>query len=46
MTTAALDGVRVYGDRTDRAPQLVCLGVDGVEPQAVLLGLDVDTSMF
>ena len=35
-----LDGVRVYGDPEDRLPQLVCLGVDGVEPQAVLLGLD------
>lgn len=34
------DGVRVYGDRVDRAPHLVCLGIDGVEPQAVLLGLD------
>ena len=37
---AALDGVRVYGDPVDRLPHLVCLGVDGVEPQAVLLGLD------
>ena len=36
----SIDGVRVYGDRIDRAPHLVCLGVDGVEPQAVLLGLD------
>jgi cysteine desulfurase len=35
-----LDGVRVYGDPVDRLPHLVCLGVDGVEPQAVLLGLD------
>ena len=26
--------------RSDRLPHLVCLGVDGVEPQAVLLGLD------
>jgi cysteine desulfurase len=30
----------VYGDPDDRLPHLVCLGVDGVEPQAVLLGLD------
>ncbi len=37
---ASLDGVRVYGDPLDRLPHLVCLGVDGVEPQAVLLGLD------
>lgn len=35
-----LDGVRVYGDPVDRLPHLVCLGIDGVEPQAVLLGLD------
>lgn len=35
-----LDGIRVYGDPRDRLPHLVCLGVDGVEPQAVLLGLD------
>jgi len=35
-----LDGVRVYGDPIDRLPHLVCLGVDGIEPQAVLLGLD------
>ncbi len=36
----SLDGVRVYGDPQERLPHLVCLGVDGVEPQAVLLGLD------
>lgn len=36
----SLEGVRVYGDPVDRLPHLVCLGVDGVEPQAVLLGLD------
>lgn len=35
-----LDGVRVYGDPVGRVPHLVCLGVDGIEPQAVLLGLD------
>lgn len=37
---AALDGVHVYGDPVARLPHLVCLDVDGVEPQAVLLGLD------
>jgi len=37
---AELDGVRVYGDRVGRVPHLVCLGVEGIEPQAVLLGLD------
>jgi cysteine desulfurase len=35
-----LDGVVVYGDPVDRLPHLVCLGVLGIEPQAVLLGLD------
>jgi cysteine desulfurase len=36
-----LDGVVVYGDTGDgRLPHLVCLGVTGIEPQAVLLGLD------
>jgi cysteine desulfurase len=44
-TTAAepapgLDGLVVYGDPVDRLPHIVCLGVEGVEPQAVLLGLD------
>jgi cysteine desulfurase len=34
------DGLHVYGDRVDRVPHVVCLGVEGVEPQAVLLGLD------
>jgi cysteine desulfurase len=36
----ALDGVHAYGDPDGRAPHLVCLGIDGIEPQAVLLGLD------
>ncbi len=35
-----LDGVRLYGDPDDRLPHLVCLGIDGIEPQAVLLDLD------
>ena len=35
-----LGGVRVYGDPQERLPHLVCLGIEGVEPQAVLLGLD------
>ncbi len=37
---ADLDGVQVFGDPVHRAPHLVCLGIDGIEPQAVLLGLD------
>jgi cysteine desulfurase len=36
----SLDGVVVYGDPVGRLPHLVCLGVEGIEPQAVLLGLD------
>jgi len=35
-----IDGVHTYGDPVDRLPHLVCLGIDGIEPQAVLLGLD------
>jgi len=35
-----LDGVLVYGDPVDRVGHVVCLGIDGIEPQAVLLGLD------
>jgi cysteine desulfurase len=36
----AVDGVVAYGDLTRRLPQIVCLGVAGVEAEAVLLGLD------
>jgi cysteine desulfurase len=36
----SLDGVTAYGDPLDRLSHLVCLGVAGVEPQAVLLDLD------
>jgi cysteine desulfurase len=35
-----LDGLSVYGDPDGRLPHIVCLGVAGIEPQAVLLGLD------
>jgi cysteine desulfurase len=37
---STLDGVRVLGDAVDRLPHLVCLSVDGVEAEPVLLGLD------
>ena len=37
---AAMEGINLYGHPTERLPHLVCVGVDGVEPQAVLLGLD------
>lgn len=33
-------GITRLGDPVDRAPHILCVGVDGVEPQAVLLGLD------
>ncbi len=36
----AVDGVETYGDPADRLPYLVCLGVDGVEAEPVLIGLD------
>lgn len=35
-----LDGVHVYGHPRERLPHIVCVGIDGIEPQAVLLGLD------
>ncbi len=35
-----IEGVTVYGDPWQSLPHIVCLGVAGVEPQAVLLGLD------
>jgi cysteine desulfurase len=42
LTQRILDGADLepYGDPVDRAPHLVCFGVPGIEPQAVLLGLD------
>ncbi|HEV3282209.1 MAG TPA: cysteine desulfurase family protein [Acidimicrobiales bacterium] len=39
-SATAVDGVRVFGDPVDRVPHIVCLGVDGVEAEPVLLGLD------
>lgn len=36
----AVEGVTAYGDRQERLPHLVCVGVAGVEAEAVLLGLD------
>jgi cysteine desulfurase len=36
----ALDGVTIYGDPVCRLPHVACLGVAGVEAEAVLLGLD------
>ncbi|MGH9179523.1 MAG: cysteine desulfurase family protein [Acidimicrobiales bacterium] len=36
----AVPGVTAYGDPAGRLPHIVCLGVGGVEAEAVLLGLD------
>jgi cysteine desulfurase len=33
-------GVEQFGDPVDRLPHLVCLGIEGVEAEPVLLGLD------
>ena len=35
-----IEGVTSYGDTDRRLPHIVCLGVHGVEAEAVLLGLD------
>lgn len=36
----AVAGVSAFGDTTSRLPHIVCVGVAGVEAEAVLLGLD------
>jgi cysteine desulfurase len=36
----SIPGVEVFGDPVHRLPHLVCIGVEGIEPQGVLLGLD------
>lgn len=33
-------GIRAYGDTVRRLPHIVCLGIEDIEPQPVLLGLD------
>ena len=37
---ARVGGVVRYGDPVDRVPHLVCFGVEGVEAEPILLGLD------
>jgi cysteine desulfurase len=37
---ASVEGVRRYGDSVDGLPNLVCLGVEGVEAEPILLALD------
>jgi cysteine desulfurase len=36
----AVDGLTVFGDPVGRLPHLICFGVEGVEAEPVLLGLD------
>lgn len=36
----AIEGVQAYGDPHGRVPHICCVGVAGVEAEAVLLGLD------
>jgi cysteine desulfurase len=38
--TTAIEGVEAYGHPTERLPHIACLGIAGVEPQPVLIGLD------
>jgi cysteine desulfurase len=42
LDAAPAGGLEIYGDLDDRRrlPHIACLGVQGIEPQAVLLGLD------
>ncbi len=37
---ARVGGVVRFGDPADRVPHLVCLGVEGIEAEPILLGLD------
>jgi cysteine desulfurase len=39
-TALQIPGVQAYGDTSHRVPHIVCFGVDGIEAEAVLLGLD------
>lgn len=38
--TETVPGVTQYGDPNERIPNLVCLGIEGVEAEPILLGLD------
>ncbi len=40
LAAAGTHGLVAYGDPLDRLPHIACLGVPGVEAEAVLLGLD------
>lgn len=37
---ATIHGITVFGNPDHRLPHLVCMGIEGIEPQGVLLGLD------
>ena len=37
---SATDGVTRYGDPDRRVPHIVCIGIEGVEAEPILLGLD------
>ncbi|HEX2737733.1 MAG TPA: cysteine desulfurase family protein [Acidimicrobiia bacterium] len=39
-TIKTVEGVERFGDPDDALPNLVCLGIDGVEAEPILLGLD------
>jgi len=39
-TAERVAGLQRYGDPDDRVPHLVCFGIEGVESEPVLLGLD------
>ena len=39
-SATAVPGVLPYGDTDRRVPHILCLGVEGVEAEPVLLGLD------
>jgi len=41
-TAMRVAGVERFGDPVDRLPHIVCLGIEGVEAEPVLLGLDQD----
>jgi cysteine desulfurase len=38
--TASISGIEQYGDPDLRVPHLICLGIDGVEAEPILLALD------
>lgn len=39
-TVSAIDRVSAYGDPQSRLPHIVCVGVEGVEAEGILIGLD------